>query len=136
MPEETKKIDPELIRQVAEAVRSRGPGVWGTIGEKTHGGPFSEWLKAKGPGAVDEAAANRWFTQYWPEPRRCPVCTNKEWGLISNFVNMPLEPVGTNPVGTYQPVRTTPFVAVICRTCGNTLFFNAVIMGLLPKDQR
>lgn len=82
---------------------------------------------------MDEVAANRWFEEHWPEPRSCPVCKNKNWGLISNFVNIPLEPVGTGPVGTYQPVRTAPFVGVICRTCGNTLFFNAVIMGLLPK---
>jgi hypothetical protein len=29
-----------------------------------------------------------------------------------------------------------PFVLVICTTCGNTLAFNAKIIGLLPSTKR
>src|SRR5437870_1288184 len=76
--------------------------------------------RAAETGEVDGIQADHWLGKHWPAPRTCPVCRHDEWGLTPKFVRLPLGPVGEGPVGTYQPVRTLPCVAVVCRTCGNT----------------
>jgi hypothetical protein len=77
---------------------------------------------------VDNALANAWFANHWPQPRHCPVCRSNNWAMAPTFAHVPL-----GPVGKYQPVRTFPCVVVTCQTCGNTLFFNGVTMKLLPE---
>jgi hypothetical protein len=81
---------------------------------------------------VDAVAANAWFKDHWPKPRKCPICTTEDnWGLTTIFSQIPM-----GPVGTHQPVRTFPAVVVTCRHCGHVIFFNALVMGLLlPKEQ-
>jgi hypothetical protein len=81
---------------------------------------------------VESGAANMWFNQYWPQPRKCPVCTRENWGLAGKFAHVPLGPIGRSAISS-QPISTFPCVVVTCRTCGNTLFFNAIVMGLLPE---
>jgi hypothetical protein len=80
---------------------------------------------------VDFALASAWFAQHWSEPRNCPVCKQATWGIAPTFAQIPV-----SPMGLQTPPRTNPCVAVVCRTCGNTLFFNAVIMGLLPQEEK
>lgn len=89
--------------------------------------------KAAETGVVDNAVANAWFNDHWKQPRQCPVCSQSTWGVAPTFAHIPLTQVGKGLVGTYQPVQTFPCVVVTCRTCGNTLFFNAIVMGLLPS---
>jgi predicted nucleic-acid-binding Zn-ribbon protein len=82
-------------------------------------------------GIVDSVAANAWFHAHWPMPRPCPVCkTENNWGLTTNFAQISL-----GPPGPQLRTRTSPFVVVTCRNCGNSLFFNALVIGQLPKDQ-
>jgi hypothetical protein len=81
-------------------------------------------------GQVDFARASAWFAEHWPEPRICPVCKQTSWGVAPTFAQVPV-----SQLGLHMPPRTNPCVAVACRTCGNTLFFNAIIMGLLPKSE-
>jgi hypothetical protein len=81
-------------------------------------------------GNVNNALANQWFAEHWPQPRTCTVCRHAEWGLVPQFAHVAL-----GPIGALMRTRTYPCVAVTCRTCGNTLFFNAVSMGLLPKGE-
>jgi hypothetical protein len=80
---------------------------------------------------VDFALANAWFAQHWEEPRNCPICKKVTWGIAPTFSQNPV-----SQLGLHMPPRTNPCVAVICRTCGNTLFFNAIIMGLLPQGEK
>jgi hypothetical protein len=115
------------------------------IGERVPGlgaGQISETIrklladsqkKAAETNTVDNALANAWFTEHWPEPRKCPVCAHTNWAMAPNFAHVPLELIGRKPVGTYQPVRSFPCVVVACLTCGNQLFFNANAMKLLPE---
>jgi hypothetical protein len=79
---------------------------------------------------VDFARASAWFAEHWPEPRICPICKQATWGMAPTFAQVPV-----SQLGLHMPPRTNPCVAVACRTCGNTLFFNAIIMGLLPKGE-
>jgi hypothetical protein len=90
--------------------------------------------KAAETNTVDIGLANVWFGEHWPHPRKCSVCSAVNWGVVTSFAHVPLGQIGKGPAGTYQPVQTSPCVVVTCRTCGNTLFFNAIIMGLLPES--
>jgi predicted nucleic-acid-binding Zn-ribbon protein len=78
---------------------------------------------------VDVELANIWFAKHWPEPRKCPICSQNNWGMSQVFAHTAL-----SPLGRHTPVLTTPSVTVTCRNCGNTLFFNAIIMGLLAES--
>jgi hypothetical protein len=63
--------------------------------------------------------------------RKCPICESENWGIAPTFAQLP-----TRPQKVIQaPVRANPCVALICQTCGNTLFFNAIVMELLPKSE-
>ncbi|MGO9606124.1 MAG: hypothetical protein ACLQAT_22490 [Candidatus Binataceae bacterium] len=89
--------------------------------------------KAAETNEVDLALANSWFAANWPgAQRKCIVCTHDNWVMGPKFAHVPMGLIGTGPVGTYQPVPTFPAVVVTCRTCGHTLFFNAIAMKLLP----
>jgi len=85
--------------------------------------------RAAETGQVDLAAANEWLMSHWPmEKRLCPVCQVVQWSIGPSFAQIPI-----NVIGSHSSPRTNPCVAVVCGNCGNTLFFNAIVMGLLPK---
>jgi len=86
--------------------------------------------KAAETGRVDNAAMNKWLNQHWKTPRECPVCKQQDWGVVPQFAHVSL-----GLPGPQLRTRTYPCVAIACRICGNTLFFNAVIMGLLAKGE-
>jgi hypothetical protein len=85
--------------------------------------------KAAETNEVDFALANAWFAQHWEEPRNCPICKKVTWGIAPTFSQNPV-----SRLGLHMPPRTNPCVAVICRTCGYTLYFNALIMGQLARS--
>jgi len=98
--------------------------------------------KAAETNLVDNAAANAWFNEHWPQPRKCGVCTQMNWAMSPSFAHVPLASIGGGAatatwatIGTQPSVRTFWCVVVTCLTCGNTIFFNALVMGQLPKDE-
>jgi hypothetical protein len=82
------------------------------------------------PGQVDLMAANEWLIARWPSPRPCPLCNHEEWAIAGSLAHIP-----TSAIGLHMPPRVNPCVAVVCGHCGNTVFLNAIIMGLLPKSE-
>jgi hypothetical protein len=81
---------------------------------------------AKG-GWVDRGFAARWLEQHWKH-RACPICSEREWGMLEQLVEM--------PIGARVPVapQEYPCVLIACRRCGHTMLFSAVRMGVVPSN--
>ncbi|MDP1835641.1 MAG: hypothetical protein Q8K75_06885 [Chlamydiales bacterium] len=60
----------------------------------------------------------------------CECCHNKSWILSEDMV-MPLSFTGG---GLTIGGPAYPHIMVVCKTCGNAKFFNAVIMGLVETQ--
>ena len=59
---------------------------------------------------------------------RCPMSGSRDW-IIGNYLVYTPTHEGQHPtVGGPDYV----YVQVICQTCGYTMFFNGVMIGLLP----
>jgi hypothetical protein len=67
-------------------------------------------------------AAIAWLGEKWgPEPT-CPFCRNKSWA------------VGTSvDIALASGATLSPHFTVMCDNCGNTVFINAILAGLLPQ---
>jgi hypothetical protein len=127
----------ESMKQLQEVLSLAKEGKLGAYSDDT---PIPELMrrmarlkeaqkKALETGQVDLAAANEWLINRWPEHRPCPLCNHEEWGFGPSFVQLP-----TSTLGLRSPPRTNPCVAVVCGHCGNTILLNAIIMGLIPKE--
>jgi hypothetical protein len=140
--EKPEKSVAELLEELAKRLPKEEASL-GSIGSSVFG-TTTNWLEALGyltkeakaaaqkraaeTNLVDNAAANAWLKEHWTKPRKCAVCSKETWGLSPNFAHLP-----ESLVGLHQAVRTIPLVVLTCRTCGNTLFLNAIVMGLLPQ---
>ena len=87
--------------------------------------------KALETGRVHFGLVNAWLNENWLKPRRCPICGDTQWGIAPTFAQIPAATVGL--LDARQ--RSNPCVALISRKCGYTMFFNAIVMGLLPKSE-
>ena len=67
------------------------------------------------------------ITEKWTQPEVCPVCGTNQWS-IGDLVEHRLFSGGGLKVG--GPVFV--YVPVSCNNCGNTRFFNAIQLGLVP----
>jgi hypothetical protein len=85
-------------------------------------------LPLQGPRKVDKAQVEKWLREQWPSPR-CPISGHTTWIIGDHYVQ---------PIPYPMPVPTTgagyPMVMLICNGCGYTMHFNAVLMGLLGKQ--
>lgn len=81
---------------------------------------------------AEQAKAKAWIARFWNNFQGCPICGRKEWQLAGNLVNLHIAyPDAALTVG--GPVY--PQALLICETCGYTMLFNAVMMGLAkPGD--
>lgn len=71
---------------------------------------------------VNYLKAIDWIRKNWTNPTECPICGSDDWGIGDHLVEMrPLSPDG--------PVY--PQFFVYCKKCAYTIFFNAVIAGLV-----
>lgn len=86
--------------------------------------------KAAETNVVDEVLANQWLTKHW-KSRNCTICGEVTWAMAPQFAHISFARPGV--VGA--PL-SFPCVVLTCRVCGNTLFFNAVTMQLLPEGTR
>jgi hypothetical protein len=69
-----------------------------------------------------------WLEQKWTEARRCPYCGNPHWE-----VGTPVEITLGNPMfGTPIQSPMSPMFPVMCTNCGNTVFINAILAGVVP----
>lgn len=59
----------------------------------------------------------------------CQLCGNNQWGLSDQiFQLLEFDPNGASIGGSAFPVA-----AITCKHCGNTLFVNAIVAGLVDK---
>jgi hypothetical protein len=65
--------------------------------------------------------------QTWAEPRQCSVCHQQNWGFADKIYEV-REFSGTRFAAGDSAV---PVVVATCENCGNTLFLNAIHLGLL-----
>lgn len=71
---------------------------------------------------VNYLKAIDWIRKNWTNPTECPICGSDDWGIGDHLVEMrSLSPDG--------PVY--PQFFVYCKKCAYTIFFNAVIAGLV-----
>ncbi len=73
----------------------------------------------------------KWFEEKWPvNKHNCEICNNNTWSLAEDIVTaMPLYDKSIVLGG-----RSYPQVMLVCKNCGNTKYFNAVTMGLIPGE--
>ena len=80
----------------------------------------------------DKDKIKKWFADKWKEPVICPVCRGDAWIIADHVVTT----VRAGEKATFVGGITYPQVMVICNKCGLTLFFNAVMMGVVkPKEE-
>jgi hypothetical protein len=82
------------------------------------------------PNAGEREAQRERALQYvrerLPDPMACPMGHSTTWTVT--------EPVQLRPVagGLFAPTGF-PVFQLVCTTCGYTMFFNAVVAGILPS---
>ena len=68
----------------------------------------------------------KWLEAKWPKEKRCcEICEGQKWSLTQHITVPMIYSKGIRLGGT-----TYPQISLICNNCGNTKFFNAVVMGL------
>lgn len=63
----------------------------------------------------------------------CSVCESKDWILNDTIFELREFQGGGLVIGGKSSVF--PVITVICKHCGNTLFFNAIQLGLIQKEK-
>ena len=71
----------------------------------------------------------------WPEPRNCTICRENDWIIVDKIYEIREFYGGSFVIGGTGAIL--PIVAVICKICGHTIFFNAISLGLVePQKQQ
>jgi predicted nucleic-acid-binding Zn-ribbon protein len=82
---------------------------------------------------VDKKKVNAWLDEHWKGDRSCPICKNNKWGIgehvmeVRNFLEGNRLTVGDEAV--------CPMVTVVCATCSYTMFFSAIMVGLVEGQR-
>ena len=72
------------------------------------------------------------YIRQWIESRspilNCPGCGGREWAIQNELAfTLMVEPAD----GQINHNKGYPMVAVTCKNCGNTVFYNAIQMGIM-----
>ena len=79
----------------------------------------------------DLAKAVDWLDKHWGNDWTCSVCGNSDW--MGEEQPMELRAFNEGRLAANGPV--IPLLTITCSTCGNTLFFNAILAGLVEKPE-
>ncbi len=80
---------------------------------------------------IDSERAKAWLDEFWKGNRECPVCGNTGWGVVPELMELREYRGGT--LSLAGPI--VPLFVVACVTCGHTMLFNAVVAGLVEKQE-
>ena len=70
-----------------------------------------------------------WFKSNQPATGLvCPICNHKNWTILGDFLAPPTFHGGAMIIGG----TSYPHFVLLCTTCGNSQFINAVVAGLIP----
>lgn len=76
----------------------------------------------------DKALA--WLNERTEAAPTCSVCGTQNWTVADHAVAPALFGKGLILGGVAYP-----HIMLVCRHCGHTLFFNAIVMGVLDKNE-
>ncbi len=57
----------------------------------------------------------------------CEICKNNNWRLLESIVNIVPD--------IWESKTQYPCFLIMCETCGNTKFFNAIFTGVCPQEE-
>ena len=80
--------------------------------------------------------AMEWLNKNWHTHKACPICLSNSWTISESLALIPRLIQGSKETTNGL---VYPHFLVTCTTCGYTLFFNAVIAGLLlqvPQEEK
>ena len=85
---------------------------------------------------LDHAQMNKvieFFDKKWGEFKQCPVCKQSDWTVFERVYDVR----EYHEEGMVLGGGAIPFVVTSCTNCGNTRFFNAIIVGVVkPQGQK
>jgi len=81
---------------------------------------------------IDVEKVVNWLNRQWQGAKVCPICKNNNWNISEKPVELREFHGGGFVVG--GPVY--PLISIICKICGYTLLFNAIVAGLLAPEQK
>jgi hypothetical protein len=73
---------------------------------------------------------SRNLIEKWSEPRTCSVCKKQQWTITDKIFEIHEFHGGSLMVGG----SIVPVITVTCANCGNTLFFNAILLGVVQPE--
>ncbi len=79
----------------------------------------------------DHEKVKRWWEMHWRGPVVCPVCKNTSWSTGEWVTQQERHAIDANAPGTVA----FQYIMVMCVTCGHTMFFNAVKIGVTEHHQ-
>jgi hypothetical protein len=95
---------------------------------------FSDKIKAMKLNEQQQADLKSHISENWKSPAECQVCKKNSWN-ISNFVYELREfSNGNLVIGGSSGIF--PVCPVTCNSCGNTIFINPLIAGIIINDSK
>jgi hypothetical protein len=82
---------------------------------------------------AEKTKAIQWVLGHWKTNSPCPICAAKNWNVADHLT----QPLTFSHGTTMISGPAYPQVQVICSSCGYTIYFNAVMAGLVeaPKSE-
>jgi predicted nucleic-acid-binding Zn-ribbon protein len=81
----------------------------------------------------EKKTVKSWIEGKWTqESADCPICGRNDWNIGEHVAEMPA--LGKTMVAAKR--ATYPHVALVCLNCGHTLLFNAVVIGIVPRQSQ
>ena len=62
----------------------------------------------------------------------CSVCQHRNWKIFTKIFEIP----GFYSRSAMGKAPRIPVISVMCVNCSNTLFFNAIELGIVPADKK
>lgn len=81
----------------------------------------------------DKAEIVKWLTEKTGGKHPCNVCQADDWVLGDHLIAPPLS---TMTGGVILGGPSYPSAILVCKNCGHTQFFNAIVMGLIKEPTK
>lgn len=73
------------------------------------------------------------LNKVWVNPKNCLVCNHNEWQIADSVFELREFQGGNLVLGNS---KITPIIPVICDNCGNTVFMNAIKLGVINNEDQ
>ena len=70
------------------------------------------------------------LSERWPEPQKCWICGEEDWAISERLFE--IREHGGRSIKLDG--ATVPVVLFTCPSCGNSVMFNGVAMGLFQRE--